>query len=83
MPRAVWLRRRVISRLSYEIDQLLSPWRESCRNSVSHSSLVEEQRRAGEAIRESEQQLRKARDELETKVAERTRRAAAQRNLFG
>ena len=36
------------------------------------SRLVDAHRRAEEALRESERQLRKARDELETKVAERT-----------
>jgi len=34
--------------------------------------LVEEQRRAGEAIRETSSSFVKPRDELETKVAERT-----------
>jgi len=36
------------------------------------SRLIDDHRRAEEALRESERQLRKARDELETKVAERT-----------
>ena len=56
-----------------EIDQLLlSVAANHAATAFRTARLVEEQRRAGEAIRESEQQLRKARDELETKVAERT-----------
>jgi PAS domain S-box-containing protein len=56
-----------------EIDQLLlSVAANHAVTAFRTARLLDEQRRAGEAIRESEQQLRKARDELETKVAERT-----------
>jgi PAS domain S-box-containing protein len=56
-----------------EIDQLLlSVAANHAATAFRTARLVEEHRRAGEAIRESEQRLRKARDELETKVAERT-----------
>src|SRR5580704_7541887 len=56
-----------------EIDQLLlSVAANHAATAFRTARLLDEQRRAGEAIRESEQQLRKARDELETKVAERT-----------
>src|SRR6267143_2408325 len=56
-----------------EIDQLLlSVAANHAATAFRTARLVDEHRRAGEAIRESEQQLRKARDELETKVAERT-----------
>src|SRR5712692_2570519 len=49
-----------------EIDQLL------LSVAANHAATAFRTARAEEAIRESEQQLRKARDELETKVAERT-----------
>ena len=56
-----------------EIDQLLlSVAANHAATAFRTGRLLDEQRRAGKAIRESEQQLRKARDELETKVAERT-----------
>lgn len=56
-----------------EIDQLLlSVAANHAATAFRTARLLDEQRRAGKAIRESEQQLRKARDELETKVAERT-----------
>ena len=56
-----------------EIDQLLlSVAANHAATAFRTARLLDEQRRAGEAIRESEQQLRRARDELETKVAERT-----------
>ena len=56
-----------------EIDQLLlSVAANHAATAFRTARLLDEQRRAGEAIRESEQQLRKARDELETKVVERT-----------
>jgi len=56
-----------------EIDQLLlSVAANHAATAFRTARLLDEQRRAGEAIRESEQQLRKARDELEMKVAERT-----------
>jgi PAS domain S-box-containing protein len=49
-----------------EIDQLL------LSVAANHAATAFRTARTEEAIRESEQQLRKARDELETKVAERT-----------
>src|SRR5205085_646276 len=56
-----------------EIDQLLlSVAANHAATAFRTARLVDDYRRAEEAIRESEQQLRKARDELETKVAERT-----------
>jgi PAS domain S-box-containing protein len=56
-----------------EIDQLLlSVAANHAATAFRTARLVDEHRRAEEAIRESEQQLRKARDELETKVVERT-----------
>jgi len=56
-----------------EIDQLLlSVAVNHAATAFRTARLVHNYRRAEEAIRESEQQLRKARDELETKVAERT-----------
>jgi PAS domain S-box-containing protein len=56
-----------------EIDQLLlSVAANHAATAFRTARLIGDYRRAEEAIRESEQQLRKARDELETKVAERT-----------
>src|SRR5713226_1310366 len=56
-----------------EIDQLLlSVAANHAATAFRTARLIHNYRRAEEAIRESEQQLRKARDELETKVAERT-----------
>src|SRR6202035_4119968 len=56
-----------------EIDQLLlSVAANHAATAYRTARLVDDHRRAEEAIRESKQQLRKARDELETKVAERT-----------
>jgi PAS domain S-box-containing protein len=56
-----------------EIDQLLlSVATNHAATAFRTARLLHDYRRAEEAIRESEQQLRKARDELETKVAERT-----------
>src|SRR5712671_5563748 len=56
-----------------EIDQLLlSVAANHAATAFRTARLVEEQRHAEAALRESERQLRKARDELETKVAERT-----------
>ncbi len=56
-----------------EIDQLLlSVAANHAATAFRTARLVDAHRRAEEAIRESEQQLRKAHDELETKVAERT-----------
>jgi PAS domain S-box-containing protein len=56
-----------------EIDQLLlSVAANHAATAFRTARLLHDHRRAEEAIRESEQQLRKARDELETKVAERT-----------
>ena len=56
-----------------EIDQLLlSVAANHAATAFRMARLVDDHRRAEEALRESEQQLRKARDELETKVAERT-----------
>src|SRR5580700_9514745 len=56
-----------------EIDQLLlSVAANHGATAFRTARLVDDHRRAEEAIRVSEQQLRKARDELETKVAERT-----------
>ena len=56
-----------------EIDQLLlSVAANHAATAFRTARLVDAHRRAEEAIRASEQQLRKARDELETKVAERT-----------
>src|SRR5437667_2017785 len=56
-----------------EIDQLLlSVAANHAATAFRTARLVDDYRRAEEAIRESEQQLRKAHDELGTKVAERT-----------
>ncbi len=55
-----------------EIDQLLLSVAANHAATAFRTARLVEHRRAEEAIRESEQQLRKARDELETKVAERT-----------
>ncbi len=56
-----------------EIDQLLlSVAANHAATAFRTARLLDDHRRAEEALRESEQQLRKARDELETKVAERT-----------
>src|SRR6202011_770383 len=56
-----------------EIDQLLlSVAANHGATAFRTARLVDDHRRAEEAIRVSEQQLRRARDELETKVAERT-----------
>jgi len=56
-----------------EIDQLLlSVAANHAATAFRTARLIDDHRRAEEALRESEQQLRKARDELETKVAERT-----------
>src|SRR5712671_5861973 len=56
-----------------EIDQLLlSVAANHAATAIRMARLVDDHRRAEEALRESERQLRRARDELETKVAERT-----------
>src|SRR5205823_4366414 len=56
-----------------EIDQLLlSVAANHAATAFRTARLVDDHRRAEAALRESERQLRKARDELETKVAERT-----------
>jgi C4-dicarboxylate-specific signal transduction histidine kinase len=56
-----------------EIDQLLlSVAANHAATAFRMARLVDDHRRAEEALRESERQLRRARDELETKVAERT-----------
>jgi C4-dicarboxylate-specific signal transduction histidine kinase len=56
-----------------EIDQLLlSVAANHAATAFRMARLVDDHRRAEEAVRESERQLRRARDELETKVAERT-----------
>jgi PAS domain S-box-containing protein len=56
-----------------EIDQLLlSVAANHAATAFRMARLVDDHRRAEEALRESEQHLRRARDELETKVAERT-----------
>jgi len=56
-----------------EIDQLLlSVAANHAATAFRTARLVDDHRRAEESVRESEQQLRKARDELEKKVAERT-----------
>ena len=56
-----------------EIDQLLlSVAANHAATAFRMARLVHDHRRAEEALRESERQLRKARDELETRVAERT-----------
>ena len=56
-----------------EIDQLLlSVAANHAATAFRTARLIDAHRRAEEALRESEQQLRKARDELETKVAART-----------
>jgi len=62
-----------------EIDQLLlSVAANHAATAFRTARIVHEHRRAEDALRESERQLRKARDELQTKVAERT--AALQRS---
>jgi PAS domain S-box-containing protein len=56
-----------------EIDQLLlSVAANHAATAFRMARILDDHRRAEEALRESEQQLREARDELETKVAERT-----------
>ncbi len=56
-----------------EIDQLLlSVAVNHAATAFRTARLVDDHRRAEEAVRESERRLRQARDELETKVAERT-----------
>ena len=56
-----------------EIDQLLlSVAANYAATAFRTARLIDAHRRAEEAVREREQQLRRARDELETKVAERT-----------
>jgi C4-dicarboxylate-specific signal transduction histidine kinase len=56
-----------------EIDELLlSVAANHAGTAFRMARLVDDHRRAEAALRESERQLRKARDELETKVAERT-----------
>jgi C4-dicarboxylate-specific signal transduction histidine kinase len=56
-----------------EIDQLLlSVAANHAATAFRMARLVDDHRRAEEALRESERRLRRARDELETKVAERT-----------
>src|ERR1700739_3193187 len=56
-----------------EIDQLLlSVAANHAATAFRMARLVDDHRRAEEALRGSERELRKARDELETKVAERT-----------
>src|ERR1700757_2723584 len=56
-----------------EIDQLLlSVAANHAATAFRMARLVDDHRRAEEALRESGRELRKARDELETKVAERT-----------
>lgn len=56
-----------------EIDQLLlSVAANQAATAFRTARLLDAHRRAAEAVRQSEQQLRQARDELETKVAERT-----------
>jgi PAS domain S-box-containing protein len=56
-----------------EIDQLLlSVAANHAATAFRMARLVEDHRRAEAALRDSERQLRQARDELETKVAERT-----------
>src|SRR5260370_526755 len=56
-----------------EIDKLLlSVAANHAATAFRTARLIDPHRRAEEALRESEQQLRRARDELETKVAERT-----------
>lgn len=56
-----------------EIDQLLlSVAANHAATAFRTARLIDARRRTEEALRESEQQLRRARDDLETKVAERT-----------
>jgi len=56
-----------------QIDQqLLSVAANIAATAFQNASLISELRRAQEALRDKEQELRKARDELEVKVAERT-----------
>jgi len=53
-------------------EQLLSVAANNAATAFQNASLINELRRAQEALRDNEQELRKARDELEIKVAERT-----------
>src|SRR6266446_2689382 len=56
-----------------EIDQLLlSVAANHAATAFQNSRLIQERRVAERALRESEQEIRQARDQLETKVAERT-----------
>ncbi|HXI93885.1 MAG TPA: sigma 54-interacting transcriptional regulator, partial [Blastocatellia bacterium] len=56
-----------------QIDQqLLSVAANNAATAFQNASLISELRRAQEALRDNEQELRQARDELEIKVAERT-----------
>ena len=56
-----------------QIDQqLLSVAANNAATAFQNASLISELRRAQEALRDNEQELRKARNELEIKVAERT-----------
>jgi len=56
-----------------QIDQqLLSVAANNAATAFQNASLINELRRAQEALRDNEQELREARDELEIKVAERT-----------
>jgi hypothetical protein len=67
-----------------EVDQLLlSVAANHAATAFRTARLLDAHRRAEEALRESERQLRNARDELEMMVCGTDRRIAAQRSLFG
>ena len=74
MLKAVWLpRRAIVPTFQAKSTSCCSPWRLiTPRRHFGWHPSVDDHRRAEAALRESERQLYKARDDLEAKVAERT-----------